>query len=570
MTTARMPTLPFRPADLLAQATAGEYEILNELGRGGMAVVYLAREVALDRRVAIKVILPSVVDGEEAVERFKREARTAASLSHPGIIPIYAVRQSDHALFFVMKAVQGRTLSSIVRSAGPLPVTLVRNIVSSVALALDHAHRHGVIHRDIKPGNIMVDVEGHVVVTDFGIAKVAESAGLTTTGRTIGTPAYMSPEACAGRGIDASSDQYSLGVVAYELLAGRNPFLAENQVGVMYAQVHEDPQPVGELRPDCPPEVAAAVMRMLAKDPAARFGSLKEVAQAIQGNSLTDEMAIASLGALAASRGQSDSAIPTPVPRRTPVRTGTTTTRLRRRTLVGVVLTTGVLVALVVFGTGPWRRLGAEPAVDTALIASRAAAQAARSRATAAGIPAPQLAPGDSIMSIANREADSGRTAEAAALFTLAGNAWDSLLVQRTGRPVPSRPAGSPPQAESLSAPPGQAEPARNDSSEIAAYYQELEQAIESRQLGEVRRLLPNLTNFEAERWRGTMDGATAIEASYAVLAVTGQGGQIHARVREQMTVSRGSPGSPRAREYFATLTKGPQGWRQIAEEKIQ
>jgi predicted Ser/Thr protein kinase len=564
MTTARMPQI-IRPVDLLAHATTGEYEILNELGRGGMAAVYLARELALDRKVAIKLILPSIVDGPEAVERFKREARTAASLSHPSVIPIYAVKESDHALFFVMKYVHGRTLSSILRSAGPLPVSLARNVVTSVAMALDYAHRNGVIHRDIKPGNIMVDVEGHVMVTDFGIAKVADARGLTTTGRTIGTPAYMSPEACAGQEVNGASDQYALGVVAYEMLAGRNPFMAENSVGIMYAHVHEDPQSLGELRPDCPPEVASAVMRMISKDPAARFPSLKEVALVFQGSQVTDEMAVASLGALAASRGQSDSAIPTPVPRRTPVRTGTTTRQVRRRTLIWVITGTLLLIAVVLFGLSriksPDNR---QPVADSSVIATRAAAIGARARATASGLGAGVLAGGDSVFSAGEAMADSGRMADAAALFGLAASTWDSLLVKRTpagqaASPSVSRPATADSSTRTVS-----------DSAAISAYYRELAGVIEARQLDGVRRLLPNLTESQEQNWRSLFEDKDVekIEASYAIGPVTTLPEETHASISEQISVTKRGKVTPRNRTYFATLTKGPQGWRQIREEK--
>jgi serine/threonine protein kinase len=566
MTTARMPLI-IRPVDMLAQATTGEYEILNELGRGGMAAVYLAREVALNRKVAIKLILPTIVDGPEAVERFKREARTAASLSHPGVIPIYAVRESDHALFFVMKYVEGRTLSSILRSAGPLPVTLVRNVITSVAMALDYAHRNGVIHRDIKPGNIMVDIEGHVMVTDFGIAKVADAAGLTTTGRTIGTPAYMSPEACAGREVDGGSDQYALGVVAYEMLAGRNPFLAENSVGIMYAHVHEDPQPIGELRPDCPPEVAAAIMRMISKTPAARFPSLKDVAQIFQGSQVTDEMAVASLGALAASRGQSDSVTPTPVPRRTPVRTGTTTKRVRRRTLVWVITATLILVAVVLFGLAKLRNPGnRQPAADSSVVATRAAAIGARARATAAELGAGALAGGDSVFSAAEAMADSGRMADAAALFGLAASTWDSRLVKRTPATQPSAaPVGNRPSAAADSS-----IRTVSDSAAIAAYYRDLAGVIEARQLDGVRRLLPNLTETQEQDWRSLFEDKDVekIEVSYTVGPMTALPEETHASIAEHITVTKRGKASPRDRSYFATLTKGPQGWRQIREEK--
>jgi predicted Ser/Thr protein kinase len=568
MTTARMPQI-VRPIDVLAHATNGEYEILNELGRGGMAVVFLAREVALDRKVAIKLISPSVIDGHEAIERFKREARTAASLSHPGVIPIYAVRENDHALFFVMKYVNGRTLSSILRSAGPLPVTLVRNIITSVASALDYAHRNGVIHRDIKPGNIMVDTEGHVLVTDFGIAKVADSAGLTTTGRTIGTPAYMSPEACAGKAVDGGSDQYSLGVVAYEILAGRNPFMAENSVGIMYAHVHEDPQPIGELRPDCPPEMAEAVMRMISKDALKRFPSLKEVALVFQAGQPTDEMAIASLGALAASRGGSDSAIPTPVPRRTPARTGTTTNRVRRGTLAWVIVGTLVLAAAIFFGLSRIKLQAApRPEGDSALVATRASAIAARARATASGLSAASLAGGDSIVSAAQAMVDSGRTAEAAALFGVAASIWDSLLTPRSAgsQRTTSAPPAARPSNDSAPTP----APVLSDSAAIASYYGELAAVIEARQLGEVRRLLPNIDDFQADAWRRLFadENVEKIEASYAVLAVTVQENQVHARVSESVLVTKSGKTTPRNRSFFAVLTRGPQGWREIREEK--
>src|SRR5438552_3839574 len=264
--------------DALRQAALGEYEILAELGRGGMATVYLAHDVALDRKVAIKVLAPALLQmGEGMVERFKREARTAAALSHPHIIPIYAVKESERVLYFVMKYVQGRPLDSVLRDVGALPIPMVQAIIAQVGDALGYAHRHGVIHRDIKSANIMLDEEGWAVVTDFGIAKVVQAEGLTVTGVTVGTPTYMSPEQCETREVTGASDQYSLGIVAYEMLTGRLPFQAESTMAVMYAHFNERPRPVTERRPDCPANLAAAVMRMLAKDPAGRWPSMDDV-----------------------------------------------------------------------------------------------------------------------------------------------------------------------------------------------------------------------------------------------------------------------------------------------------
>ncbi len=267
--------------ELLRASTLGEYEILGELGRGGMATVYAAHDIALDRRVAIKVISPSLGASPALVERFRREARTAASLSHPNIIPIYSVRHSNRLLFFVMKYVEGRPLDSILRETGALPVPTVQAVLGQVASAVGYAHRHGVVHRDIKPGNIIIDDEGWCVVTDFGIAKVAESEGLTTSGMMVGTPAYMSPEQCLSNNISGASDQYALGVVAYEMLTGRLPFPGTSMMSVMYAHVHVPVPEIADLRAECPPDLATAVMRMLSKEPTERWPSIEEAVAAL-------------------------------------------------------------------------------------------------------------------------------------------------------------------------------------------------------------------------------------------------------------------------------------------------
>lgn len=263
----------------LREATEGEYEIMKELGRGGMATVFLAHDVSLDRRVAIKVMAPHLMAGEGMAERFKLEARTAAQLSHPHIIPIYAVKETGSALFFVMKYVEGRPLDEVVAKTGPMPIPMVKDILGKVGSALGYAHRRGVVHRDIKPGNIMIDEEGTPIVTDFGIAKVAENTGLTQTGTTIGTPSYMSPEQCEAKEVTGASDQYSLGVVAFQMLTGKLPFEADSAVGVMYKHAHEAPPPLEDFRPDCPPDLRETVHRTLAKDPAERWPTLEAVVQ---------------------------------------------------------------------------------------------------------------------------------------------------------------------------------------------------------------------------------------------------------------------------------------------------
>ncbi len=260
---------------ILRDATLGEYEILSELGRGGMATVFLAHDISLDRKVAIKVMAPHLLEGEGMAERFKLEARTAAQLSHPHIIPIYAVKETESTLFFVMKFVEGKPLDDIIKKMGQLPILMVKDTLTKVGSALGYAHRRGVVHRDVKPANVMIDEEGTPIVTDFGIAKVAEAKGLTMTGTTIGTPAYMSPEQCEAKPVTGASDQYSLGIVAWEMLTGQAPFAGDSAVSTMYKHCHEPLPPLQDFRPDCPPEVRDAVMRMLAKDPADRWPSLE-------------------------------------------------------------------------------------------------------------------------------------------------------------------------------------------------------------------------------------------------------------------------------------------------------
>jgi serine/threonine-protein kinase len=261
-----------------------------------MAAVYLAHEVALNRKVAIKVMSPALLTGEGMVRRFRQEAVTVANMSHPHIITIHAVRQIEDLHFFVMKFVEGRSLEHIVRSAGALPIRTVRGLLWMVGNALAYAHRRGVVHRDVKPANILIDEDGNAVVTDFGIAKLvvrengvprASRGSETQTGVIVGTPTYMSPEQCLARPVSAASDQYSLGLVAYELLTGRPPFSGSPFV-VMHAHTEKPAPSVRELRPDCDPELDAAVQRMLAKDPVQRWPTVQHALAALGAAPLGD------------------------------------------------------------------------------------------------------------------------------------------------------------------------------------------------------------------------------------------------------------------------------------------
>ena len=259
---------------MLTEASLGEYDIYGELGRGGMAAVYLGLDLALNRKVAIKTMLPELVTREGMVERFKREAQTAAGLSHPHIIQIYTVKQSKSLVFFVMKFIEGRSLESVIVDKGQVPLQMAHTILSQVGSALDHAHRKKVIHRDIKPANIMIDEDGWAIVTDFGIAKVQEAQNLTATGTAIGTPHYMSPEQFHNKAVTGLSDQYSLGVVAYEMLAGKKPFDGQTYAEVITQHLFEPPPDLKLIRPDLPQHVIDAVNRMMAKKPEDRWPDL--------------------------------------------------------------------------------------------------------------------------------------------------------------------------------------------------------------------------------------------------------------------------------------------------------
>jgi serine/threonine-protein kinase len=260
----------------LRQATIGEYEIKGELGRGGMAAVLLAHDLQLNRKVAIKVMLPGLVYGASMWDRFLSEARMAAKLDHPNIIYIHSVKEKDRFLYFVMKYIDGRSLDDILLRGEKLPVPVAQTILVDVARALDYAHHEGVVHRDIKPANIMIDQKGNSIVMDFGIARATDEKRFTQTGATIGTPAYMSPEQCRGNETTDASDQYSLGILAYEMLAGAPPF-GGTPIELQIAHMQDAPRTLRDLRGELSLELSGAVMRMLSKDPAERWPSLRQL-----------------------------------------------------------------------------------------------------------------------------------------------------------------------------------------------------------------------------------------------------------------------------------------------------
>ncbi|MFL5564381.1 MAG: serine/threonine-protein kinase [Gemmatimonadaceae bacterium] len=284
--------MPIRPEDELgthvAQVLSANYELESEVGRGGMGIVYCARDRRLKREIAIKVLPPELSFRADIRQRFLREAETAAQLNHPNIVPIYTVEERDNLVYFVMAYVKGDNLGQRLQQHGPMAPVEVRRILREVGDALAYAHGRNVIHRDIKPDNIIIEEEtGRAMVTDFGIARALTDTGdsrLTATGMAIGTPAYMSPEQSAGdRAIDGRSDLYSLGVVGYQMLCGQTPFVASNTPSMLVKHLSEKPIPVDERWPDLPPDLSRAVMICLEKDPADRFPSAAAFAVALAG-----------------------------------------------------------------------------------------------------------------------------------------------------------------------------------------------------------------------------------------------------------------------------------------------
>ncbi len=262
----------------VARTLEATYELDREIGRGGMGIVYRAKDKRLKRPVAIKLLPPELAFRSEIRSRFLREAETAAGLSHPCIVPIYSVDEKDGLVYFVMAFVDGDNLAKRIHDRGPMDPTEVRRVLRDVGDALAYAHAHGVVHRDIKPDNILLDgPNGRPMVTDFGIARAITDGGdarLTATGIAIGTPAFMSPEQSAGdRDVDGRSDLYSLGVVAYQMLCGDLPFTATNTPALLVKHLSERPVSIDQRRANIPPDLARAVMLCLEKSPEDRFPS---------------------------------------------------------------------------------------------------------------------------------------------------------------------------------------------------------------------------------------------------------------------------------------------------------
>ncbi|WP_406470126.1 serine/threonine-protein kinase [Streptomyces sp. NBC_01615] len=277
-----------RASGLVGARIAG-YRVEREIGRGGMAVVYCARDLHLDRTVALKLLAPEMVRNETFRRRFTYESRVAAAIDHPHIVPIFEAGETDGVLYIAMRYVPGLDLRALLDRDGPLPVETALRIAAQVASALDAAHEHGLVHRDVKPGNVLVargtdsDHPEHVYLTDFGLTKKSLSlTGFTTVGEFVGTLDYVAPEQISGRPVDGRCDLYSLACVVYEMLAGGPPFRRDDDIALLWAHQYDAPPALSERRPGTAPAMDGVLARALAKVPEDRYGSCLEFVAALR------------------------------------------------------------------------------------------------------------------------------------------------------------------------------------------------------------------------------------------------------------------------------------------------
>src|ERR671916_654375 len=256
----------------------GRYRILRRLGAGGMANVYLAEDEELGRCVAVKILNERYANDDLFIERFNREAKSAASLSHPNIVSIYDRGEAEGTYYIAMEVIEGRSLKELIMTRGPLPISVAIGYTKQILSALRFAHRNGIIHRDIKPHNVLLGPEDRLKVTDFGIARAGASQ-MTEAGSIMGTAQYLSPEQARGAPVTPASALYSVGIVLYEMLTGKTPFNGDTPVEIAMKHLNEPPRPPSELRPEIPPELDQIVLRALAKDPHDRYQSAQEFSE---------------------------------------------------------------------------------------------------------------------------------------------------------------------------------------------------------------------------------------------------------------------------------------------------
>lgn len=429
----------------------GRYELEQKIGEGGMAAVYRGRDRRLNRRVAIKILHSHYASDHDFLKRFQHEAQAAARLSHPNVVNVYDVGQDGDKHYIVMEYVEGTNLKTLINREAPLPIDKAVSIAMAVARGLEAAHRFGLIHRDIKPQNIMVEPDGHVRITDFGIAKSKFSTALTETGITFGTADYISPEQARGQTATPQSDIYSLGVTLFEMLTGRLPFTGENAVAVALQQASAAPPSLRQFNPHVPPQLEVLVLRALAKDPRQRPASAYEFAQllnnyrsvAAQETVLTPNVArpaeppvyvrppLPSPPGNSATTGRNTIPPPRPVIARAPRQEGHGCGIF----VLGLLLLAGVLGLIFIFSTGTFDSLFAGGGTNPVPVSSATATPQASPSTTATPTQTPTPTPTPVLVAVPNliglSEFEARNTLQQAQLVPIAGDSINSDTIPR-------------------------------------------------------------------------------------------------------------------------------------------
>ena len=352
------PPMPEELERALRRDLGGQFQINELLGRGGMSLVYLAYEIQLNRPVALKVLPLQLAYGPDAAERFEREAKIAAALDHPHIVPIYRVGATGTFLWYSMKRVKGRSLAEILEQTGNLTLEETLGILEQAGSALQYAHRHGVVHRDVKPANLMIEESGWVLVCDFGVAKAFGNVALTQSGSSLGTPRYMAPEQFEKSGVDGRTDQYSLAIITYECLTGSPPFTGDSLGELVRKHLLEPPPRITDKRPDLPAHAADVLLKALSKKPDERFRDVAEFIHALGGRAVPKAPPAFTTPP---SRASKEPRVVVPPPPTVPVRT------VRRRRALRWTTRGGALLVLAGAGVLVWRSRTVSPQANPPL-----------------------------------------------------------------------------------------------------------------------------------------------------------------------------------------------------------
>jgi serine/threonine-protein kinase len=572
-----------------------KYELWELIGQGAMGAVYRAYDPILGRTIAVKLMGPSIARDKHLQARFHREARAAGSLQHPNIITVYDFGESNNHLFIAMEYVAGTDLSTMIAEHAPLSIREKLDITLGVLGGLSYAHAQGIVHRDIKPGNIRITNDGQVKIMDFGVAHLADT-DLTSDGIILGTPCYMAPEQLRGQKLGAVTDIFALGAVLYELLTLRKPFTGDTTHAVLYSVINEEPPPVVELNPTTPPAIRQIVSKAMAKDPKQRYPSA---------HAMTKDVRAARL-ALEATGEMPTVFMST---RELPLGMRLKTMALRPRGLAGMGAIGLMASAAALWGLSGARGGGTDaadaqvldrqrstssvasaasqdPLADT-LVTVRAAALTHRALTQSAGVPESLLAIGDSLATVADSLAEEGRFSQAIIAFSTARSHWAAAedahelrqaeaeqarqlaarrrsASRRRSTPPPSRatqPAPSRPTATAA------ARFGSQDRARIESMVEQLSRAVSSENVEQIRRIYPSLSGEEQQSWERFFRSARNLSLTLAVQRLDGRGDSAQADLTGTFKYEQRTSGRRREApaHFLTTFVRKSGAWTLVS-----